>query len=553
MFNLEPSLFSLNIVNILSVSATGIFRWFRRKGEGLDVFGTPDTEAYVNRNFPDGTTRLERVLSKKEIGKLGINDMLLVVNTGHFGAELVFPDLCGKEGVRLDVTVTVTCQVSNPRKFLQECALSWITTSDSVSITQLETLLLTRCKQAVTDELSTVEYDAVKQRDALPGSWWLKKLPEWIRADWLSVIEVKEVRYESATADKVAEIARRREQTELEAKSQQQIHECEIRMQQDQLEYENAQKELELIAGLHEKERQARLKQAELAHEKVIVEATAEIEQIRIKSRKERAELEAEIDRLRSREDLAAERLKQAEESERRTREYLEELTAAKNELGDQAELLSAAIREGLADAKRISEFAGNTSSTTMALLGKTVGPEYMSQVLREKAKTACYAVKMKKVVVALGTRDIGNTPVDSLRINSSLQFEFMSQRSGYATVLNIGTSGTVRLHSPNAYVGIEEAKIEAGQTYSIPGRLLPVGELSRHGLSYLEVGPPGWEELAVIVSPEPLATKADMFDSTERSPFVSMSTDRIAEIVDQLAGLPEDTWSAGLLSFLVE
>jgi len=172
---------------------------------------------------------------------------------------------------------------------------------------------------------------------------------------------------------------------------------------------------------------------------------------------------------------------------------------------------------------------------------------------LREKADAAPDAVKMKKVAVALRTRDIGNTPVDSLRINSSLEFEFMSQRSGYATALNIGTSGAVKLNSPNAYVGIEEARVEAGQISSIPGRLLPGGELSRRELSYLEVGPPGWEEPVVIVSPEPLATKADLFDSTKGSPFVALSTDRIAQIVDQLAELPEDAWSAGLLSFPVE
>lgn len=554
MLDIEPSLFSLNIVNVLSISTVGIFQWFRRKGKERDMLDRPDTEAYVHRGYADRTTKLERVSSKKEIGKLGANDRLLVINTAPFEAELVFPDLVSKDGVSLDATVKVACRVSDPRKFLQECALDWLAASDSVSITQLETWMINCCSIEVREEVQVVQYDAMKQREGLPASWWMIKLPGWMGTDWLKIIEVTEARYESMTADKAAEIASRRKQFELEEESRQQINQHEVRMQHEQLEYENAKRELELAADLSEKDRQARLKQAELTYEKAILEATSEIERIRMQNQKERAEMEAEIDRLHSREDLAAERLKQAQESERRTKEYLDELTAAREQLGDQAELLRAAIQEGLEDAKRISDFAGSTSSTTMALIGKTAGPEYLSRILREKANTDPDAVKAKKS--ELRTRDIGTTPVDSLGMNSSLQFEFMSQRPGYATVLNIGTSSTVRLHSPNAYVGVDEAKIEAGRAYSIPGEpggLLPYEDLRRNGLSYLEVGPPGWEVLAVIVTPERLIGTDELFESTARSPFVALSESRIGQIADQLAELPDDAWNAGLLSFLVE
>ena len=202
-------------------------------------------------------------------------------------------------------------------------------------------------------------------------------------------------------------------------------------------------------------------------------------------------------------------------------------------------------------NAERLNASATGMSATTLGLLGMTNSPAYLAQVFREKTSYSPNSIMMKKS--ELRTRDIGTKKVDSLRINSSLQFEFVSTRSGYATVLNIGTSGKIWLQSPNAYVAVEQAKVESDKKYRIPGELLPNDQLNHNRLDYVEVGPAGWEELVVIVSDKPLVTEADTFHSTQDSPFVALSADRIEQLLDSLAELRESECGVGILSFLVE
>lgn len=129
-----------------------------------------------------------------------------------------------------------------------------------------------------------------------------------------------------------------------------------------------------------------------------------------------------------------------------------------------------------------------------------------------------------------------------------------MANQSGYASILNIGTIGKVWLHSPNAYIELEASKIESDQRYTIPGpELLPQDQLSQQNLGYIEVGPSGWEELIVVVTEEPLMTAQDVFPSTTSSPFVELFSQRIDELIDQLAELDEESRTCGVLSFLVE
>ena len=230
----------------------------------------------------------------------------------------------------------------------------------------------------------------------------------------------------------------------------------------------------------------------------------------------------------------------------------LERYERAQSELDNTIGLLKDAIREGVGDAKRLSEHAGHMSAATMELLARPQGSAYLAQIFREKVRRAAHPVMMKKV--ELRTRDIGNKKVDTLSINSDLQFEFMVNQKGYVTLLNMGTSGKIWLHGPNAYVGIEGSRAEAGRRYAVPGpELLPYERLAQQGLGYVEIGPPGWEELIVIVTDQPIITAQDVFSSTVNNPFAELSPKRVTQLVDQLAELEEDAWTCGLLGFLVE
>ena len=530
----------------------GIFNWLGGAKRKLQQFiESSNSETYTWRHLADGVERLNRVLGVKQVGRLVDADVLARVMQRAFEAELGYSQLTGSGGTAFDVTIVGTWRISDCRTFLNDYGLERLKVAAAVSITEIETLLAGCCKQSVTDEMRTVTYEALKQQDALPLKWWASKLPQWIGLGWLELVEVRDVRYESATADKAAEIKRRQEMSELEATEQAQQHECEILRQQQQAEYENALRELQDDKDLSEQKRQASMEQLKLEHDKALLLIREEMETTKLDGEKRRAELEAEIARIRNRSDEATERLQRAEESEERSRELLEQIHASQGELTEAAQVFQSAVQEGLAGAGRISVSAAGVSSTTMSLLGRADGPSYLARILREKMMASPELVKMRKV--ELRTRDIGTKKVDSLAINSSLQFEFLSQRSGYATILNIGTSGTVWLQSPNAYVGIEQAKVEAGQMHQVPGLLLPSEELYRHGLEYVEKGPRGWEELVAIVSEEPLVTDANVFSSTPKRPFTALSADDIEQLLDRVAELPDDNWSVGILSFLVE
>ena len=71
--------------------------------------------------------------------------------------------------------------------------------------------------------------------------------------------------------------------------------------------------------------------------------------------------------------------------------------------------------------------------------------------------------------------------------------------------------------------------------------------------MDYIEVGPPGWEELAVLITPEPLVSEVDIYSSTPQNPFSIISEKQVEALMDKLADFQEDSWSVGVLSFLVE
>lgn len=141
---------------------------------------------------------------------------------------------------------------------------------------------------------------------------------------------------------------------------------------------------------------------------------------------------------------------------------------------------------------------------------------------------------------------------VETLPIRERVDFEFLSPRSGYVTIINPGTSGAFFLHAPNGYR--TSPYIEAGKLYHVPGpEILPEEELRRNGLAYYEGGPPGWEYLVVIVSDEPLVQEKLLVRSAPRRPIIELSQDEMQEIVDCLDGLEREKWAAGMAQFRVE
>ena len=529
-------------------------KWFGRKKRLRQFIGRPGTEAYLWKQFADGEEQLDRVLEVKQVGRLKGSDTLASVRASDLECSLSYSCMKDAEKSDLDLVVVGRWKISNSRSFLQNFALSRLKSADAVSVLSLEALLAKLCKQAVTDEVKKTTYDALVNRDALPARWWETRLRGWIDLEWLELLEVKEVRYESTSIERAREIKKQEELLELEAAEDAQRKEHELRLEHQKAQFDQAKVDIEKGKELSERERQLEEEKLEQKRQQQALEAALAAEQARMEHEKKKAGIEAEIARLRNDADAAEQIAEKARQAEERAARMMESMQDAQRQLNTSTELvntfLSSVMAGGASGAGRLGVSAGNVSTDTMALVGQDSGPAYIAQVFREKSLDSPDAVMMRKV--ELRTRDIGTKEVDELPVNSPLRFEFLSQRAGYVTVLNIGTSGKVWLQAPNVYVGIEEAKVEPDSKSQIPGELLPVEELSSHGLAYVEAGPPGWEELIVIVSDEPLITEADVFRSSKDNPFVELSAERMDQLLDRLSEFPDEGWCAGVLSFLV-
>ena len=169
------------------------------------------------------------------------------------------------------------------------------------------------------------------------------------------------------------------------------------------------------------------------------------------------------------------------------------------------------------------------------------------------KKPTRCPLTDRARLEMAeLRSRDIGTQQrrVDTLPIGSSLQFEMTSTLSGYVTLVNIGTSGKVWLQVPNPFVLPDAARVEASQLYTVPGpQLLPAQSIE----GYFELGPEGWEHMAVTITDVPLVDPRFMELATPESPFIDLTSEAAAELAEALENAEPDHYAFGLLSFLVE
>ena len=85
-------------------------------------------------------------------------------------------------------------------------------------------------------------------------------------------------------------------------------------------------------------------------------------------------------------------------------------------------------------------------------------------------------------------------TDKTSYKIGETLRVNFQSNRDGYATLVNVGTSGKITILYPNAFS--PNHAVKAGQTYSVPGAGDPY-ELSLGG-------PEGVELVYALFTTEP-------------------------------------------------
>ncbi len=516
------------------VPPVGFLGSFKAKRQLTKFNSPPGFESFRCELFGDGHERVSSVQPSDKLRLFQDGGFFARVNSKPVILTLWFADLTDSNGDPFCLTLDGVWQIKNGSTFLRKYGLQRLQLFRSIETTSLESEIVQQIKLRLASEIAEESYsfEDLKDENALPSEWFKSNLPKWLPADfdWLELVSVQDPVYASEIAARRSEDGQRKKLQELERESM-----------RSHREHQSELDEIEHSAELSEQQRSSNL---------IVAKQNAEL--AKLQHEQEKARLLAEIERQRKGDEIADELLASFETFKRDSLHRLDALETAKKDsvrIDQQAtdfQLAGIDVKEK----ERLNVAAANISTATLESLGKTSSPAFLAQAMREKAASNPSAILIKKVEIM--TRDIGSRKIDTLAINSSLTFEFMSKRAGYATILNIGTSNTVSLHSPNAYVS--NTRIDAKQKIKIPGEMLiPRSQLELNGLDYVEMGPPGWEELVVIVSDERLFDDADLFAANRQNPFPTISQDRVNQLLDTLIDYSEESWDVGVLSFLVE
>ncbi len=479
------------------------------------------------------------------------------VGLGNYEFSPVFSNLVSDDqGHGWDLRITGQLSVVDSRHAMGSLGRRLAGPGSPVTSSVAESWIAEQIGPQVRDSVQGHSIADLRDRQALPPSWWEKQLSEWVGELGLAV-HVDSISWSSAQADAAEAVAARRRDIERVARAREQERAAELRDLAAEAEYEKQREQIEADSAMSERERSHQLEIVEKRHRKEMIDADAEIEAARREAERASLEHEATMARLRGDAEAVLRVDRSGEEADERHLAIMAELDGLRFALEQMPGDLLAQLAgrdEGRANAaaERLVSPEFSVPASTLEGLGFKVVRQNLVKMLREKALADGAQTLISKS--ELRTRDLGGSKVKGLPVNTSLQFELSSQRGGYVTLLNIGTSGTVYLHVPNPYIGRDEAKIEAGRSYTVPGpELLPYERLDQVGLDYVEVGPPGWEHIGVLISDEPLVSDDVLARAVSDSPFSKLTDEDIADIGDTLAGLPDERWSGGVLSFLVE
>ena len=135
----------------------------------------------------------------------------------------------------------------------------------------------------------------------------------------------------------------------------------------------------------------------------------------------------------------------------------------------------------------------------------------------------------------------------NTLRKGDSLNFSFTTSKSGFVTILNLGTSGKMTVLLPNALTGSDSSwvKTEQGVRYDFPKSFMP--DLDED--SFIEDSSSSLEGIYTIVTPQPVLPCKQTGQLTELS---ELSYSEVEKIIETLKNTPPETWSGGCLEFQV-
>lgn len=442
-----------------------------------------------------------------------------------------------------DLKLVGTWRPTPPEAFIQFTGRSMASPGVPLSNESVVSWILQELMFRISKEVAVRPDNAQGLTRALPASWWTSKMNTWLRESAIQV-SVDKVSFQSAEAD----VARRQE--EMLARRERAQRALELKRDIERREREAAARhELAMAAvdqdvQLTREEREHKLVLMKKRHLQELIQADTAIEEARRQAQAASAEQQA------------------AEELSRNNRIHVRPAGESQSGSADQPwrsaelDMLVSAVLGQRSEAaqeaiERLTSPEFAVDARVLASVGAASARNLLVGMVRDKAHSDGEPVKLSNS--GLQTRDIGTATVRGLPLNSSVRVDVRTARAGHILVLNLGTSGACWMHVPNAYVGPERAIVAGDMTYSVPGpELLPRQALQENGLEYVEVGPPGWEHVLVILSSSLTGLAAACSRTTPGQPFTKLSESDLESLGSELVEADPEAWTGNVLSFLV-
>jgi len=527
-----------------------IFPWIDKK---IEISPSQENGAYFLKTIRDDGSVELRLIQKPESfpPSPGLQGIFISFEDQPMALEFSRCKTDDK-GNSFDFFVSGDWKVIDGRTFALSRLCSVLRPGHSLSSEMAGSMIGQMAAEKVRDVVREYSVNDLRERNALPKPWWEKKFNDWMGECGIA-IRLQETTWRSATAEAAeAESARLRDlqriavSVEAEAEALKRAAEAKSRREQ-------CLREIESDDRLDEMSRRHQIVIAEKKYILELLEADRDIE--KAKREGEKAALEHELTLSSLRKDIARAKRLESLESEvaGRYQKAIEEIEDAANKIGNLPDdILDQIIsrRQSASAFQTIEKLISPEYEIPVwvfSRLGVRLERQFLVQTFREKGVAdEMIHIDMQETV----SRDISHKKVKALSIASSLRFKFAARKSGFVTIFNIGTSGDVFLHVPNPFVPPSKARIESERSYFIPGpELLPSERIE----GYFEVGPPGWEHLAVVISASPLISRDDLAEASDREPFVVIPNREILRILRELKAQGSENWSAAVLSFLVE
>lgn len=262
-----------------------------------------------------------------------------------------------------------------------------------------------------------------------------------------------------------------------------------------------------------------------------------EEQQNQIIAAQNKAQHEAELERLREQIRLKELELKEKQETRlAQEAEYQRQLEEEKRIAERERQRMQAEILLEAEQTKKWPELSVNEKSIAIDF----------SALIKNQAESN--GIDMKNTAISASSILYNGVwgQWNKLRKGDSLEFSFTSSKSGFVTILNLGTSGKMTIVLPNALTGSDPnlVKAEQGVNYNFPLSFMPdlEGDFEEDASS-------GLEGIYVLVTEKPFFQfeQSDDIDS-----LAEISYDNVQSLIKQLLDMDANSWAAGFLEFEV-